>query len=288
VAPQSENDKEQVRADVIARLTEFAEPEALAGPDGPAEFHGSDSTPAELGGPPARLNPPATAGEGPVRRLAALSAALSRSARQAGMQAVASGQWLSETVIDVASHLPVRDRATLQLHYRGLSGPALAEALIRNASRSSAAAGAAAGAVMSVEEWLPPSWIAVPFELLAETAVLAAIEMKLIGELHEAYGQPVVGTPLQRGYALARAWAERRGVTSAVLTEGLPAIGNSLGRGARNELVRVVRRRIWRRTGTNLISLGPLMVGGAAGAAVNRRSTRRLGEAVVRSLDGRR
>jgi hypothetical protein len=50
-------------------------------------------------------------------------------------------------------------------------------------------------------------------------------------------------------------------------------------------VLRVIRRRLWRRTGANLASLGPLMIGGVAGAAVNRRSTLRLGEAVVATLD---
>jgi hypothetical protein len=32
--------------------------------------------------------------------------------------------------------------------------------------------------------------------------------------------------------------------------------------------------------------LAPLLIGGAAGAAVNRRSTRKLGEAVIEGLEG--
>jgi hypothetical protein len=123
-----------------------------------------------------------------------------------------------------------------------------------------------------------------PFELLAETAAIAFIEMKLIGELHEVYGRPVPGSGVERGYSLARAWAERRGVGTAVLTEGAPALGDALGRTARKELMRLIRRRTVRRTGLNLASLGPMMVGGAAGAALNRRSTRRLGDAVTASL----
>jgi hypothetical protein len=140
--------------------------------------------------------------------------------------------------------------------------------------------------VMSVEEWLPPSWIAVPFELLAETAAIAAIEMKLIGELHEVYRRPVPGPPAPRGYALARAWAERRGVTGIALIEGAPALGDVVGRTARKEIVKLVRRRALRRTGASLTGLAPLLIGGAAGAAVNRRSTRKLGEAVIEGLEG--
>jgi hypothetical protein len=223
----------------------------------------------------------AAAGDGPD--LATFTARMSRSARQAGIAAVASGRWLADTVVELGGHVVLRDLTTLEAHH-GLNGQALAEALVRNAIRSSAAVGAAAGAVMTMEEWLPPSWIAVPFELLAETAALAAIEMKLIGELHEVYRRPVPGPPVQRGYALARAWAERRGVSGMALIEGAPAVGDVIGRTARKEIIRLVRRRALRRTGANLAGLAPLLVGGAAGAAVNRRSTRKLGEAVIEGL----
>ena len=199
--------------------------------------------------------------------------------------AVTSGRWLAETVVEMASHLPVRDRATLEAHHGGLSGETLGEAVVRNACRSSAALGAAAGTLMGAEELLPASWAAVPFELLAETAALAVIEMKLIGELHEVYGQPVRGSARERGYALARAWAEERGVSSALLIGGVPAVGDALGRGTRNQLIKAVRRRVLRRTGASLAALGPLMIGAAAGAAVNRRSTRRLGAKVIDSLE---
>jgi hypothetical protein len=232
---------------------------------------------------PAPPEPPGgTAAE--ARQLASFTATLSRSARSAGVAAVANGHWLAETVVELASHLPLRDKATLEEHHDGLSGAPLAAALVRIASRSAAAVGAASGALMSVEEWLPLGWVAVPFELLAETAAIAAIEMKLIGELHELYGGSVPGSGLERGYALARAWAERRGVGSAVLTEGVPALGDAIGRTTRKELLRLIRRRTVRRTGLNLFSLGPMMVGGAAGATLNRRSTRRLGDAVIDSL----
>jgi hypothetical protein len=225
----------------------------------------------------------ADAGSG-TAGLATFTAAMSRSARRAGIGAVASGRWLADTVLELGSHMALRDLAALEAHYDGLTGQALADALVRHACRNSAAVGAAAGAAMGMEEWLPPSWIAIPFELLAETAAIAAIEMKLIGELHEVYHRPVPGTPTQRGYALARAWAERRSVTGIALIEGAPALGDVIGRTARKEIMRLVRRRAVRRTGTNLAGLGPLLVGGAAGAVINRRSTAKLGEAVIEGL----
>jgi hypothetical protein len=197
--------------------------------------------------------------------------------------AVASGRWLADTVIDLGSRVALRDLATLEAQY-GLSGQQLADALVRNACRNSTAVGAAAGAAMSLEELLPPSWITIPFQLLAETAAIAAIEMKLIGELHEVYHRPVPGTAVPRGYALARAWAERRGVSGMALIDGAPALGDVVSRTARKEIMRLVRRRAVRRTGANLAGLGPMLVGGAAGAAINRRSTAKLGETVIDEL----
>jgi hypothetical protein len=123
-------------------------------------------------------------------------------------------------------------------------------------------------------------------ELAVETLAVAAIELKLLAELHEVYGHPVVGSLSDRSIALVRAWAERRGVTTSnVARPG--GVGEVLGRGARNEVVRLVRRRLLGRLGRNLSSLAPLLAGAAAGAEVNRRATRTLGEAVVRDLAAR-
>ena len=137
--------------------------------------------------------------------------------------------------------------------------------------------------VMSVEELAPPAWLGLPFELVAETVAVAAIELKLVAELHEAYGRRIPGSAGERTTALVRAWAERRGVnTLTVATSG--GLAGALGRGTRNELVRLVRRRLMARAGRNLSSLAPFLAGAVAGAEVNRRATLRLGEAVVRDL----
>jgi hypothetical protein len=61
-------------------------------------------------------------------------------------------------------------------------------------------------------------------------------------------------------------------------------VADALGRGTRNELVRIVRRRLVTRLGRNLSSMAPLLAGAVIGAEVNRRATRGLGEAVVRDL----
>lgn len=226
-----------------------------------------------------------TAGE-PAGRLHQVATLAARSMRAAGAGAVASGRWLADVALDVAPRLPIRDLPTLREHHGGLSGPALAGALIRNASRTTAAVGAAAGAMAGAEELAPPAWLAIPAELVVETLVVAALEMKLVAELHEVYEAPVLGTPAERGVALARAWAERRGVTPGALARS-GGLSDTLGRGTRSEVARIVRRRLAMRTLGNLSALAPFLAGAVAGAEVNRRATKALGEAVVRDLAGR-
>jgi hypothetical protein len=218
--------------------------------------------------------------------LAKLTAVLSRSARAAGAGAVASGRWMTETLIDVAPRIPIRDLDTLQMHHGSLTGAALAGEVIRSATRASAAVGAAAGALASAEELAPPAWVALPLELVVETLAVAAIEMKLVAELHEVYGHPVRGSASDRAFAIVKAWAERRGVSATTLAQG-GGLADSLGRGARNEVVRRVRRRLLRRMGRNLWTWAPLLIGAVAGAEVNRRATGALGDAVVRDLAAR-
>jgi uncharacterized protein (DUF697 family) len=222
-------------------------------------------------------------GRADPRALASAAKTLASSARAAGAKAVASGQWLATTLLEIAPRIKVRDLAALRSQYEGLEGAALAGELIRNASRTSAAVGAAAGAIMSAEEFAPPAWITLPFELIVETIAVAAIELKLVAELHEVYGRPVPGSAGERTMSLVRAWAERRGVTAVTIaTSG--GLADALGRGTRHELTRLVRRRLIARVGRNLSSLAPLLAGAVAGAEVNRRATLSLGEAVVRDL----
>jgi hypothetical protein len=209
---------------------------------------------------------------------------LVRSARSAGAGAVASGRWLADTVVDLAARAPIRDARTLSSQYGGVTGDQLARAVIRSAARASASVGAAAGAAMAAEELLPPAWITLPFEVVAETAAVAAVEMKMIAELHEVYGRPVPGTGRERALHLARAWAERRGVTPALLAGGVPALTESLGRSTRNHVIRLVRRRLVRRAGANLASAVPFLIGAGAGAAVNRHATIQLARSVVDDL----
>jgi hypothetical protein len=216
-----------------------------------------------------------------------------RSARDAGTRAVASGRWLSEVTLEVAGHLPVRDRATLQAHHHGLGGSLLAGSLIKAASRTTAAVGAATGAIAAASETTPNTWGTLPLELAVETLVVVAIEMKLVGELQEAAGLALPHSLRYRGPLIARAWAETRGIgagdLAAIARSAQPgavgmAAADLLSRGARDQLTAQLKRQLLRRTGRNMAAFTPMLLGAAAGAALNRRATRMLGNKVATSL----
>ncbi len=198
--------------------------------------------------------------------------------------AVANGRWLAEWLVDNAPRIPVRDRATLEAHH-AKQGPELVDEVIRAASRSSAAVGASAGVLVGAQELAPPAWLTIPMELIAETVAVAVIELKLVAELHGIFDRPMPTAPAQRNLALVMAWAERRGVSPSTLAHP-GGMADALGRRARSEAVRLVRRRLAGRLGRNLSSLAPLLAGALAGAEINRRATRSLGYAMARDLAG--
>src|SRR6266567_4673153 len=80
---------------------------------------------------------------------------------------------------------------------------------------------------------------AFPAEIAAETLVLVGIELKLVAELHEAYGSPAPGKFPERMSAYVGAWAHRRGV---FMIEGglIFAAGSPLARLLRRRLVATV------------------------------------------------
>jgi uncharacterized protein (DUF697 family) len=190
-------------------------------------------------------------------------------------------RWMADTVGQVAPHVPIRDQATLHLHFPGLSDDDLAERLVRNASRATAGVGAAGGGVASVEWLAVPALLSAPVLLAAETIAVVAVELKLIGELHELYGQPVTGTTTHRAAALIQAWSQQRGVNPLVPGVGVASV---LGTAARKELQGTLLRRF----GRNLTTLGPLLTGAAVASYLNRRATRSLGERVTKELRKRR
>jgi hypothetical protein len=213
-----------------------------------------------------------------VNRMSGLAA---RSAKNAGVGAVASGRWLADVMIDAAGHLPVRDLETLRAHHEGKDGAELATALIRNASIASAGVGAATGALAAGTEVIPATWLTIPIQLLIETMIVVAIELKLVAELHAVAGQALHGLT-QGGAVTATAWADSRGIKSTDLLR--PGRLDLLGRSARNRLARSLRARLVGRASRNLASFLPLLVGAAAGAVINQRATAKVGNKVAASL----
>ena len=195
---------------------------------------------------------------------------------------MASGRWASEVVIAAAGHLPVRDLEALQTHYRGLSGPPLAEALVRNASRTAGAVGITAGTIAAASATTPVTWTTLPAELLVETLIVIAIEMKLVAELHVVAGTPFSGPLTTQSVQIADSWAHRRGI--AFTLAGSRSAADLLNLSTRRQLTSQVRKRLTRKTGRNLATLTPFFAGAAAGAVLNRRATRALGADVARSL----
>ena len=223
------------------------------------------------------------ADRGSLGRAARLAAS---SLKAAGAKSVASGRWMAETLLDVIPHIPVRDAATLSALHGGRTGSTLAEELVRAASRRTAGFGAVAGALAGAHELAPPTWMAIPAELVVETLAVVAVEMQLVAELHEVFGMPVTGSPKERTTAVVMAWAEGRGVTPQTLVQP-GGLAQLLGRTSRRELTRMLQRRLARRALRSMAALAPLMAGAVAGAELNRRATRALGDRVVGDLSSR-
>ncbi|MCW2777946.1 MAG: hypothetical protein JWN17_1671 [Frankiales bacterium] len=216
-----------------------------------------------------------------ARLLTRLTRALAGGLRSAGARAVASGAYLTDVVSGMAPHLPVRDLVTLREHHGGLSGDALADALVAQASRTTAAIGAAGGALASAESLAPPSLLAAPVQLVAETVAVVAVELKLVAELHVVYGRTPTGSAPQVGAAYLQSWAGKRGLD---ITGGPPTLGAVLGTAARQQL----RARLVRRLGRNVSTLAPFLAGALAGAELNRRETKNLGDSLLRDLHKKR
>ena len=203
------------------------------------------------------------------QRLTSLAGALARGLGQGGHTAVrvahVGARTLSDRLLDAAPRIPVRDLATLRAqHPAAADAEQLANRLTAGAVRASASVGAGIGAAAMM-----PTPLAIPVEIAAETLAVAAIEIKLIAELHEAYGVPAVGGVTDRASAYVSAWTNRRGIdfSRPVSMAALRLSG---------ELKQQLRRRITRSTLRKVPSLTPLLMGAGIGATINSRDTRRL------------
>ncbi|MER8043802.1 hypothetical protein [Streptomyces sp. NPDC094032] len=200
--------------------------------------------------------------------------AVRRGVKRGGQGAKAGIGYLVDRVIELAPRVPVRDLATLRRHFPGLGPEEIADKLVAGASNASATVGAGIGAAAMLP--VPP---AMPAELATEITGVAAIELKLIAELHEVYGLRPPGTLTQRSTAYLTSWAEERGIDPTKPTTVNAALGG--------QLKRELRQQITKRMVRNLPNLTPFMVGAAVGAVMNRRDTRKLAAHIRKDLRGR-
>jgi hypothetical protein len=193
-----------------------------------------------------------------------------RGAGTASRGAVSLVNWLATQVVAMGPRLRIRDQVTLRAQFPGCSDEEIAELLVERAARAAAAVGGATGAWAAL-----PVLPAFPAEVAAETLAVVGIEIKLVAELHEAYGVPAVGSATERARAYIGAWAHRRGVFmvpgGVLLVTGSP-------------LTRQLRRRLAARVRRSTFALSPLFTGAVAGAMLNRRETRKLGRDIRRDL----
>lgn len=196
---------------------------------------------------------------------------LKRGVRKGGESARAVAGQLADRIIDTAPRVPVRDLATLRRQFPGLGPEELADKLIAGAGKATAAVGAGIGAAAMMP--VPPAMIA---ELAAEITGVAAIELKLVAELHEVYGQRPPGNIGQRSTAYLTSWTEERGIDVARPTTLNAALGG--------QMKRELRQQIMKRMVRDLPNLIPFMIGAAVGAVMNRRDTTKLAERVRKDL----
>ncbi|MGW3443523.1 hypothetical protein [Streptomyces sp. NPDC001076] len=192
-------------------------------------------------------------------------------ARKGGSRAKAGLAYLADRIIEIAPRVPVRDLGTLRRQFPGLGPEQLADKLVAGAAGATSAVGAGVGAAAMLP--VPP---AMPTELAAEITGVAAIELKLIAELHEVYGVRPPGNLKARSTAYLSSWSGERGID--VMKPS--TINTALG----GQMKRELRQQIMKRVVRDLPNLMPFMVGAAVGAVMNRRDTRKLASRIRTDL----
>lgn len=186
------------------------------------------------------------------------------------------GALLGDLLDGAAPLLPIRDRARLRAAYPGASDAEIAEQLVSRAARMTSGIGAATGGLSAAHWFAPPSLLALPLELGAETVLIAGVEVVLIGELHELFGQPAAGDARDRAAAYLASWSAQRSVSGA----GTAGLGSVLGTAG----VRALRRRVTRRLAGNVTTAAPFLLGAALASRGNRRATETLAERILDDL----
>ncbi|MFF3917465.1 hypothetical protein ACFYZB_29000 [Streptomyces sp. NPDC001852] len=184
-------------------------------------------------------------------------------ARRGGSRARAGLAYLADRIIEIAPRVPVRDLATLRRQFPGLGPEELADKLVAGAAAGTSTVGAGIGAAAMLP--VPP---AMPTELAAEITGVAAIELKLVAELHEVYGVRPPGNLKTRSTAYLSSWSGERGIDVMKPSTYDTALGG--------RMKRELRQQIMKRMVRDLPNLMPFMVGAAVGAVMNRRDTKKL------------
>ncbi|MGW7280662.1 hypothetical protein ACWGIV_20650 [Streptomyces sp. NPDC054844] len=258
----------------------FSRREADQGPsDGPYGVRDDERGPTDTG--TASLDSVTDRGDLPAtartsapaarRRAAAFRHKAGQGVRNGGQRARAALAHLADRIIDLAPRVPVRDLATLRRQFPGLGPEELADRLVAGAAKGTATVGAGIGAAAMMP--VPP---AMPTELAAEITGVAAIELKMIAELHEIYGVRPPGSLAQRSTAYLNSWSDERGVDVSK--------PSTLGSAMNSHMKRQLRQQIMKRMVRNLPNLMPFMVGAAVGAVMNRRDTRKLADRIRADL----
>jgi hypothetical protein len=235
---------------------------------------GSSGTGASLEPMSGRADLPApTEVSAPVarRRVAEIREKATEGVRKGGSRARAGLAYLADRIVEIAPRLPVRDLATLRRQFPGLGPEQLADKLVAGAAGATATVGAGVGAAAMLP--VPP---AMPTELAAEITGVAAIELKLIAELHEVYGARPPGNRGQRSTAYLNSWSGERGI-DVTNPSSMSAALNS-------PMKQRLRQQIMRRLVRDLPNLMPFMVGAAVGAIMNRRDTKKLADRIRADL----
>jgi hypothetical protein len=239
-------------------------------------------TPAGQGGSATRAAAAARVASGVLADVIAAVAAAARSAAKPsgtgpaqevdggspGSQA--SGGMLSDLLDAAAPRLPIRDRERLRRAHPGASDGEIADALVARAAKLTGAIGAATGGLAAAQMFVPGPMLAVPLELGAQTLLVGAVEVVLVGELHELAGRRPGGNARARAGAYLSSWTNQRAMGSQAAGGVFSALG-SAGAAA-------LGRRITRRMARSTTSMAPLMVGATLASRANRKATGTLAD----------
>jgi hypothetical protein len=188
----------------------------------------------------------------------------------------APGAVLGDLLAAAAPRLPIRDADRLRRAHPGASDAEIADALVARAARLTSGIGAATGGLTAAHWFAPPSLLALPLELGAETVLVAGVEIVLIGELHELHGRRAPGDARTRASAYLASWSTQRSV-DGTRAAGLGAVIGSAG-------LKALRRRMTRRLAGAIPAAAPFLVGAALAGRGNRRATEALAEQVLADL----